>query len=957
MTNTELFDLLGQIDDKFYEEALGSDSEKPMKITVDNRQPKPLHIAMMSAAACAVLCAGIAGATAFRDKLPFNDSSEIVSNSPNRGNTFHDEKLQSLFEKSCELYRSKYGFVLNSSGEEDVEWLHLYSGFLISDNNNRAVTVFYAPDEDYEPHEAAVFHERMGQIDWRADAEGFVCESKAGEGDIRSVTYTIYKKISRIEYKQAETLMYGSEESNGKYRVVFRSNGAEITRTEFEARLREAYGKKADLPYKPERLRGSEEQQTLGDIPFIEYCNVPDIHSDNGIVPQNRESELMKEAAIATATIGDYTAYLIGKGIRTDIAYTRSKVFCESLTLKISKNGEMLPTEADIPKNESALPFVIDLSAFEAFGKEQSFIASYDKLNFANNNAAEKLLEYAKPSEVTLTYFDVYGKNTYSYALKDNKLILNEDHSSGNAPLDEYKEFPGYSNKKDDKFIMASTGIGDITIRLLAEELEYKGDRVKPSRAYISLSRYGVEISRTGVIFGEGFLTNKLDSYLVPFVLKDGFGLLQYIDTESTSLSYARPYIIKDGELVALREPNNNAPTGTGVINMGFVESFAVDSFEYQNNTIVAGGKQYHIDFESGTISVSSENAEVPPPTESVPTEPAELGEYYPYNGASAAHATISEKKIGGYTIRLLGHDLETKYDKQHPYVEHGDLYISFEFNGEEMFRRPLALPAMRELDGLRLDDYIFTFEMNDGIGFGVYCPFGHGDYSGEFDSAVLYSIKGHNEYASLRNLTLPRDHTPTDTEHFESGFSAGYKIVPEKNMIDFEKGESLIIDFGSSLLFKESWSTAIKGTVSSSMWDAKFNFPASERLPATKAELERWDKVEQNKASIARIALGYGYGENAEMKMSDYATTLFVDELLTGYNHTKLKLLSQLDVPMTGGSTFIIAYDKDDNILFRAAYDYNELCVQFEGKGDRYIFDFSDCDANILDNLVPQLY
>lgn len=57
MKNTELFDLLGEIDDRFFDEALGGDNEKPLKIDTSRRPAKWYRIAT-SIAACLMLGVG-----------------------------------------------------------------------------------------------------------------------------------------------------------------------------------------------------------------------------------------------------------------------------------------------------------------------------------------------------------------------------------------------------------------------------------------------------------------------------------------------------------------------------------------------------------------------------------------------------------------------------------------------------------------------------------------------------------------------------------------------------------------------------------------------------------------------------------------------------------------------------------------------------------------------------------
>ncbi|MDE7229934.1 MAG: hypothetical protein K2N56_05585, partial [Oscillospiraceae bacterium] len=67
MNNTQLFEILGEIDNKFYDEALGGDTEKPLKIDTSRKPLKWYHIAA-PIAACLVLGVGIFTISRFLDR-------------------------------------------------------------------------------------------------------------------------------------------------------------------------------------------------------------------------------------------------------------------------------------------------------------------------------------------------------------------------------------------------------------------------------------------------------------------------------------------------------------------------------------------------------------------------------------------------------------------------------------------------------------------------------------------------------------------------------------------------------------------------------------------------------------------------------------------------------------------------------------------------------------------------
>ncbi len=80
MKNTQLFEILGEIDNKFYDEALGGDSEKPLKIDTSRKPLKWYRIAA-PIAACLVLGVGIFTISRFLDR-PTEVDPPVISNDP-----------------------------------------------------------------------------------------------------------------------------------------------------------------------------------------------------------------------------------------------------------------------------------------------------------------------------------------------------------------------------------------------------------------------------------------------------------------------------------------------------------------------------------------------------------------------------------------------------------------------------------------------------------------------------------------------------------------------------------------------------------------------------------------------------------------------------------------------------------------------------------------------------------
>lgn len=389
---------------------------------------------------------------------------------------------------------------------------------------------------------------------------------------------------------------------------------------------------------------------------------------------------------------------------------------------------------------------------------------------------------------------------------------------------------------------------------------------------------------------------------------------------------------VKDGRLITLMGSSNTNGTGCGYWTN------ASGDFIVRGDSLIdrQGGLAYSFNpqaFDGNPFENPHFTTQ-----ESVP-DAIELSEYLPYNGTSADYAAITEKKVGGYTVRLLGHDLQTVKNGGKTLVEHGELFISLEKNGKELLRRRFYNGG-GDLDALKLDSYLFTFEMKSGIGFGVYWPF-------TFDSnpqASLYSISGNGinniKYADS-GASIPGENPLSIPKEF--------KIIPEDNGIELDEKTLLEIDFKDNVIYQKPASVKVKGTVSSAWHDPKFTHTFPDQLLATQTELNRWNKIAAEKTSIARIEVGYMLSANVEYEMSEEAAARFVNGLF-GENLFKVKLFDHLENPATGGGTAVNAYDKNDNFLFYAYCDGYWLTVQFEPEGCEYIFDCKGWDMDQID-------
>lgn len=115
MKNTELFDILGNIDDKFYDEALGGDSERPVEILI-KKPAFSIKNVLMPVAACLAVAAGIGVTAHFLNRTDFIDPNRTISDV-----VLENPNITSADLEQCRELVQKY---LPSASSEEFDFEH-----------------------------------------------------------------------------------------------------------------------------------------------------------------------------------------------------------------------------------------------------------------------------------------------------------------------------------------------------------------------------------------------------------------------------------------------------------------------------------------------------------------------------------------------------------------------------------------------------------------------------------------------------------------------------------------------------------------------------------------------------------------------------------------------------------------------------------------------------------------
>lgn len=385
MKKEQLFDILGDIDDKFYEEAKGEDALQPIIIgSGGERKKNPLKIAIPAAACIAVAAVGItlglrknSGVPIEPDDTSLNDGSvfeEISVPDINSGAVYIEEYSESDIERAKELIISEEGI---SQEEADSFYYRTNSLDIDGDgypelliNRNVGYTPAYilkkqggdmtivgkiATDEN---RFSSVEDLYMYNGDDGSYAYYFSVDSGANRSADAKVLWAI--KYDGEKYYTEPLLAYGKAYGNDSYaddrEVVFwkrgwDSNTISIDNIEnpiSEEEFRELWAKYPALPEieLPER---ADERFRPVDYPMIDTVEIPDLERNyGGGLSGDFMSRCLDKAALTHKSFGEYDFYLTAKNVRTHSDDDRDDVlYAYDFGIGVCRNG--VPIADSIP--------------------------------------------------------------------------------------------------------------------------------------------------------------------------------------------------------------------------------------------------------------------------------------------------------------------------------------------------------------------------------------------------------------------------------------------------------------------------------------------------------------------------------------------------------------------------------------------------------------------------------
>ncbi|MCH5205416.1 MAG: hypothetical protein J1F09_00595 [Oscillospiraceae bacterium] len=366
MKNNELFDILGEIDDRFYEEAREEDIEA-MPIRLKAEKP-PVWQIVAKAAACVALVAAVGFVAAYFinkiDVLPYNPNE----NSENSGYAEYTESnnfsVMDIYECNKEL-STKYGVQSRNTRIMDINFDGIDEIVMLTKAPSVGVHVFsrtvdgmretgvFAQDENRSYLESLddlyEYKDENGKRYWYYGFryQDYDSEIKMDANVAAAVKFDGKKYY--IEHLLSHgLLMYNTPQrlNINFYRIGWNSDEREfgvdyndVPNVEFY----ELWHKYPGLDEMHcENYSNDGFEYKLENYPMIEMDKVPDLSSEFGYLFPSLE---MRAATIDVKKWGPYELRLLGEFIHTESAENPGVLYVESLTLALCKDGKIITTE------------------------------------------------------------------------------------------------------------------------------------------------------------------------------------------------------------------------------------------------------------------------------------------------------------------------------------------------------------------------------------------------------------------------------------------------------------------------------------------------------------------------------------------------------------------------------------------------------------------------------------
>lgn len=584
--------MLGEIDDKFFEEAAPPDLQQPVEITAEKRGPKrTLPGIVMSIAACIAIVAAIGIGIGFIGQNTFLRPNISLSEYMAFDANTHEVQYRTILDKkeldgysiallahdARKLYRE------NMFGEHHP--IVVFSKlFVIIEKDGKAV----AQSDDLD----------IDHLDFDSLSEYIQpFEMKDGMG------FALYGYISE---KRGDARFYSI-----KGNKMIQLKNTKPPEPEEEVEIKPSF----TVNYENDTLISG------GSIISINFSNnsytiTEKIDLDDYRDFDQYNTELQPKVIIDVKELKDYRIYLLGHDAKLVLSDDLPDfVKCSRLLLVLEKGGEVFDT---INAENMALylnalnNFVLPFELKDGIGIAMYY--RFDTLNMQDryvmlykidNDMIIKLKSESQPDYVSNTQHYIYTDcaaipETNEIAVDAGIITVNfadNSYTVKEPDLEDYLPYDKDSTELQPKVILGTKSVGDYDIMLLGNNVkngDYGScDAVYSGCTYLVLVKDGRIVSviggRNSCIY-QGGDDNNLAYFIRPFEMDGGIGLVMFycLETWCNSLPSGIISIIKDGEIITYPDKYVSSP------------NFTVDRAQ---NTIIDDGDRIIIDFENNTFT------------------------------------------------------------------------------------------------------------------------------------------------------------------------------------------------------------------------------------------------------------------------------------------------------------------------------------------------------------------
>lgn len=598
MKGMELFDMLGEIDDKFFEEAAPPDIQRPVEIAAEKRGLKRTLLGIvMPIAACIAIVAAIGIGIGFIGQNTFLRPNISLSEytALDKENTQDIQPKVILDTKELDDYkilllahdvRNEY-IIFPLSGLPNIVYHDIMCSelFVVLEKDGKAV----AQSDDLD----------IGHLDFDRLSEYIQpFELKDGKG------FALYSYISE---KRGDARFYSIKSNK-----MIQLKNTRPPEPEEEVEIKPS-------------LTVNYENDTLisgGSIISINFSNnsytiTEKIDLDDYRVFDQYNTELQPKVILEVKELGDYRIYLLGHDAKLVLSDDLPDfVNCSRLLLVLEKGGEVFDTidAENMALHLNALnnfvqPFemkdgigIAMCYRFYTSGEQDTYTMLY-KLD---NDMIIKLKSDSQPGYISNTQHYIYADcavipETNEIAVDAGIITINfagNSYTIEEPDLRDYLPYDRNSTELQPKVILGTKSVGDYDIILLGNNVKngsYAGvaDAVHSGCTYLVLVKEGRIVSVMGgnrCIYQAG---DDLAYSIKPFEMDGGIGFVMFGAAESwcNSLVFGIINIIKDGEIITYSDKY--------VSSWSFF-NFTVDKAQ---NTIIDDEDRIIIDFENNTFT------------------------------------------------------------------------------------------------------------------------------------------------------------------------------------------------------------------------------------------------------------------------------------------------------------------------------------------------------------------